>query len=161
MSIEVECAPSDFASWNELLALLHRAYAYMDDRIDPPSSVHRLTEETIAEKSKDEILILATEAGQLLGCVFAKPESASLYVGKLAVEPARQREGLGRRLMEAAEAVARERGLGATELETRIELVENHRTFAAMGYAKMAEKSHDGYTRPTYIVMRKHLPARA
>lgn len=157
MTIEITPAPDDFSDWKELLALLHRAYAYMEDRIDPPSSVHQLTEETIAEKSKNEILILATDAGELVGCAFAKPDGASLYIGKLGVDPALQRQGIGRQLMESAETFARERGLSTMELETRIELVENHRAFAAMGYSKTAEKAHEGYDRPTYIVMCKQL----
>jgi GNAT superfamily N-acetyltransferase len=157
VTIEITLAPGDFSDWKQLLALLHRAYAYMEDRIDPPSSVHRLTEETIAEKSKNEILVLATEAGELVGCAFAKPDGASLYVGKLGVDPSRQGRGIGRQLMEFAETLARERGLSMMELETRIELLENHRAFAAMGYSKTTEKAHEGYDRPTYIVMRKQL----
>ena len=40
------------------------------------------------------------------------------------------------------------------ELSTRIELVENHATFARMGFAKTAETAHEGFDRPTSIVMR-------
>jgi phosphinothricin acetyltransferase len=40
------------------------------------------------------------------------------------------------------------------ELETRIELTENHATFARMGFIKTAETAHPGYERPTSIKMR-------
>ena len=43
------------------------------------------------------------------------------------------------------------------ELDTRIELTENHATFAALGFTKIAERAHDGYERPTFITMRKTL----
>ena len=39
-----ELAP-DFARWDELLALILRAFAYMDGVIDPPSSAHLLSPE--------------------------------------------------------------------------------------------------------------------
>ena len=32
-------APSDFADWSAILLLLQSAFAYMDGRIDPPSSL--------------------------------------------------------------------------------------------------------------------------
>src|SRR6185295_4788841 len=48
-------------------------------------------------------------------------------------------------------------GKPAMELDTRIELVENHKTFAAFGFVKTAERSHAGYTRATFITMQKAL----
>ena len=76
---------------------------------------------------------------------------------KLAVWPERQGQGTGHRLMQAAEDLARRSGLAALELETRIELTENHTTFAALGFVKTAELAHAGYDRPTYIRMQKRL----
>ena len=43
---------------------------------------------------------------------------------------------------------------GMLELETRIELTENHAAFARMGFIKTAETSHEGFDRTTSIVMR-------
>lgn len=157
MSIEVALAPSDFHDWKGLLTLLHAAFAYQNDRIDPPSSLHRLDATSIAQKAKDERLFLALEDGHLLGCIFARPQPDSVYVGKFAVRPDRQGEGIGRRLMQAAEEFALQSALPVLELETRIELTENHDTFASMGFVKIAEKAHEGYDRPTSITMRKTL----
>lgn len=137
--------------------LLHSAFAYQNDRIDPPSSLHTLDAESIALKAKDEHLFLAVEDGELVGCVFAKPRPGSLYVGKLAVWPHRQGQGIGRLLMQAAEDFARQTGHAALELDTRIELTENQRTFAALGFVKTAEHAHAGYHRTTFITMQKPL----
>ena len=79
-------------------------------------------------------------------------------VRRVYVARAAQGRGIGRQLMHAAESFAREHGLGEIELETRIELVENHATFAALGFRKVAEQAHPGYDRPTSITMRKALP---
>jgi hypothetical protein len=57
--------------------------------------------------------------------------------------------------MEAAESIARQNGKAYLELETRIELLENHKTFAALGFAKVAENAHPGFNRPTSITMRR------
>jgi hypothetical protein len=40
--ISVQRAPRDFQQWETLLALLRAAFAYQEQRIDPPSSVRGL-----------------------------------------------------------------------------------------------------------------------
>jgi GNAT superfamily N-acetyltransferase len=160
VAVEVERAPIEFCDWNVLLSLLHAAFAYQSDRIDPPSSVFALDAESIALKARNEQLFLAVDGAELVGCVFAKPQTRSFYVGKLAVLPHRQRQGIARRLMQATEESARELGLLALELDTRIELTENHQTFEALGFVKTAEGAHEGFHRITFITMRKPLATR-
>jgi hypothetical protein len=41
------------------------------------------------------------------------------------------------------------------ELQTRIELVENHAIFAALGFVETARTAHKGYDRPTTLTFRK------
>lgn len=146
-----------FARWNELLDLILASFAYMEGRIDPPSSAIRLTVESLAEKAKAEIAYAVENDGRLAGCIFLRPEADCLYIGKLAVLPSAQGKGVGRRLLDIAEKTACDLGLPALRLETRIELVSNHSTFAAWGFAKTAEKSHPGFVRATFIEMRKAL----
>ncbi|MCO5732863.1 GNAT family N-acetyltransferase [Rhizobium sp. SSA_523] len=148
-----------FDRFEDLLALILSAFAFMDDRIDPPSSAHRLTPMLLKDKAGAEIGFLAEENGTLLGCIFCKPETGSLYIGKLAVLPGAQGRGLGLRLLAAAEAEARRLGLSRLRLETRIELIENHERFARWGFSRTAERSHAGYDRITYIEMTKQLEA--
>ena len=157
MAIQIARATTTFSDWTELLQLLQGAFAFMEDRIDPPSSVHDLTPPSLATKSREETLFLATDNGELVGCVFARQQGDSLYVNKLAVRRDRQRNGIGRRLIDAVDEHARDTGLPYLELDTRIELTENHDTFAAMGFLKIAEHAHDGYGHPTFITMRKQL----
>jgi ribosomal protein S18 acetylase RimI-like enzyme len=64
-------------------------------------------------------------------------------------------------LMGEVERLARETGRTAIELETRVELTENHRTFESLGFEKVSEHAHEGYDRPTYIRMRRFLRAGA
>lgn len=157
MTIEVLRIDAGFDRYEELLDMILAAFAYMDERIDPPSSAHRLTPATLRQKAAQEIAFAAIDKGRIVGCVFLKPEENSLYIGKLAVHPAAQGQGIGRLLLARAEATARELGLSSLRLETRVELTENHRLFAAWGFGKTAENRHAGYDRTTSIEMRKPL----
>ena len=158
MSIDLlRIDPDCFTDWTALHALIMNAFAYMDGRIDPPSSAHRLTPENLREKASVEIGIVAIEDGQLLGCVFCKAEPETLYIGKFAISPKAQGKGLGRLLLTATENLARELGLGTLRLETRIELTDNHAVFGKWGFMKTAENAHAGYDRPTSIEMKKTL----
>ncbi|CDX15454.1 GNAT family N-acetyltransferase [Mesorhizobium sp. LCM 4577] len=157
VGISITGLPAHFDRWDDLLALIRRAFAYMDGIIDPPSSAHLLTADTLAEKAKREAGFLAIENGRVVGCVFALERAQDFYVGKLAVEPRLQGQGIGARLMRAVEDLARERGKDAIELQTRIELTANHAAFARLGFRESERTAHAGYDRPTSITMRKVL----
>ena len=157
--IFVQRAPRDFRQWERLLELLRAAFAYQEHRINPPSSVLALDAGSLAEKSSREHLFVATFASELAGCVFALDRPPLLHVSKLAVWPHLQGRGIGRRLMSAVEIFARESGRTVLELETRIELTENHRTFEALGFNRVSEHAHEGYDHTTYIRMRRFLGA--
>lgn len=156
--MEIKRIGDDFDRWHELLALIMTSFAYMDGVIDPPSSAHRLTPENLAEKARAEIAFVVLDGNDLLGCLFCRPEPPScLYVGKLCVSPKAQGKGIGRMLLERAEALAGELALPALRLETRIELGANHAKFAAWGFVRTAENAHAGYDRTTSIEMTKFL----
>jgi ribosomal protein S18 acetylase RimI-like enzyme len=147
-----------FDRWDELLAVILAAFAYMDGIIDPPSSAHQLTAENLREKARIEKGFVAIDGAYIAGCIFCRPEtSGSLYIGKLAVSPNAQGKGVGSQLLARAENFAREKQLTRLRLETRIELLANHATFGAWGFEKTAENAHQGFTRPTSIEMTRTL----
>ena len=153
-AILVRRAARDFSDWERVLELILDAFAYMGPRIDPPSSALRLTPKSVQAHAESGTLLLAHRTTDLVGCLFLHHKNDALYISKLAVSPTLQRAGIGRMLMEAARCEARRRGIGTLELETRIELTENHAAFTQMGFIKTAETSHKGFDRPTSIVMR-------
>ncbi|MEM9097447.1 MAG: GNAT family N-acetyltransferase [Pseudomonadota bacterium] len=155
MTFQISTAGPD-TDWEAIHALLTRAFAFMEGRIDPPSSLTRMAADCLARKAEAETVLLATNPG-LIGCLFAKPEGDALYLGKIAIDPDHQGQGVGRALVAAAEDLAQQNGQTALVLETRIELVENHTAFAHFGFVKTAETAHPGYDRPTSITMRKVL----
>lgn len=157
-ALRIAPAAADFAAWEALLDLVRRAFAYMEGRVDPPSSLTRMEAQALKAKAGAETLLLAHDAaGALVGCLFADDRGDRLYIGKLAVEPARQGARIGAALMAAAEALARSRGIPTLELETRVELTGNHRAFERMGFEKAAETAHEGYDRPTSFTFRRAL----
>lgn len=152
--VSVHRAPADFADWDAVRSLIQDAFAYMDGRIDPPSSARLLSCESMAADAAVGALLLATAADEMVGCLFVRPKDNALYLGKLAVRPGLNGSGIGRALVEAARDEAITHGLATLELSVRVELTENHAAFARMGFVKTAEVAHPGYERPTSITMR-------
>jgi predicted GNAT superfamily acetyltransferase len=108
-------------------------------------------------KAAGETLIIATEGPNLIGCAFADLRDECVYVGKVAVAQSARGKGVARAMFAAAEVLARRHGRKFLELQTRVELVENHDTFGALGFEKVAETAHPNYNRPTSITMRKRV----
>ncbi len=137
----------DAAEIPAILALLHEAFDYMEGRIDPPSSLHRLSLADIATQAETgEVWAIGTPP---VACMFLTPAPDHLYLGKLAVAASHRQKGLARRLVGVAIKRARARHLPRLVLKTRIELTENQRAFAAMGFRLVAHETHPGHARPT------------
>lgn len=140
-----------------ILDLVQRSFAYMEPRIDPPSSMHRLSVDSIQDECvQGEVWAIEQPA---YACVFLTEKDDCLYIGKLAVSETMRGQGLARRLIDLAANRARAKRLQMLELSTRIELVENHHTFSRLGFLKTGEDRHAGYERPTFIIMRKPVEA--
>jgi GNAT superfamily N-acetyltransferase len=152
--IVISRAPADFAEWDSVRTLILEAFASMEGRIEPPSSALRLTPQSMAVDAANGALFLARSGSAVVGCVFVRQKEEALYIGKLAVRPNMQGTGIGKALVRAAQQEARALGLKELELQTRIELTENHALFAKMGFKKICETTHPGYGRPTSITMR-------
>lgn len=134
-----------------VLALIRTTFAYMEGRIDPPSSMHRLTLDALTEQAAESEVWAVEDEGRVVACVFLTPRGQSLYLGKLAVAVSHRGRGLARRLVDLAVARARELGLKAVELQSRVELTDNHSAFAALGFRVAGETAHPGFDRPTSL----------
>ena len=150
-----QLAGDDGAGAASILALVQAAFAGMNGRIDPPSSAVRLgVAEVAAQARAGEVWAIGRPP---VACVFLTPRAGALHVGKLAVAEAARRRGLARRLIALAEARAVALRLPALELQTRVERVENHATFAALGFRQVAATAHPGFARPTSLTWRREL----
>ncbi len=145
--------------WAAVLRLIRDAFAYMEGRIDPPSSMHMLRADDIAESARNGEVWVIEDAGAPVACMVLTPKSGRLYLGRLAVAAGYRGRGLSRRLVEKAEARATALGFEVLELQSRIELVENHAIFAAMGFRNTAETRHPGFDRATSLTFQKRVGA--
>ena len=147
-------SPSDPAL-PQVLPLVRAAFAELDRRIDPPSSLHHLTE--------DEVRRLAAEGevwalgDPLAACVVLTPREDALYAGRLAVAPAHRRRGHARTLLRLAEGRARAQGKARVTLGCRVELEENHALFRSEGFLETHRESHPGFGRPTSVWFEKRV----
>jgi N-acetylglutamate synthase-like GNAT family acetyltransferase len=114
----------------------------MEGRIDPPSSLESIGIEAIKKKAQDEILIVAHDDEKLVGCASAALRDDCVYLSKVAVALTSRRQGITRSMFKAADEIARQHGNPYLELQTRIELIENHVTFGALGFVRVAETAH-------------------
>jgi ribosomal protein S18 acetylase RimI-like enzyme len=78
------------------------------------------------------------EHGDLLGIVMLKDGPDALLLPNIAIAPAAQGRGHGRRLIAFAEAEARRRGFGELRLFVNALLIENIALYRHLGFAEVA-----------------------
>jgi GNAT superfamily N-acetyltransferase len=76
----------------------------------------RITPEILQSMLDKGNFLLAEAAAGLVGCVYVELQGERAYFGLLAVDPARQHRGLGRRLIDEAENHARAGGCRIMDL---------------------------------------------
>src|SRR5437667_9426881 len=94
-----------------------------------------------AEIAAHRIVVIET-AGKIGGYMIAWPEADAYYIDNIAVDPACQGEGLGRRPMECAAAEANRLRLHALRLYTNVLMIENLSMYARLGFVE----THRGAT---------------
>ena len=106
-------------------------------------------------------LLLAETDGRLVDCVYVELRGDRGYFGMLSVDPSRQGEGLGRRLVDAAEDRCRSRGCRLMEIhvvDVREELPPFYRR---LGYVEVGEEPFPDTERAKiparFVVMTKPL----
>ncbi|MEM9145670.1 MAG: GNAT family N-acetyltransferase [Pseudomonadota bacterium] len=131
------------------------AFAFMEGRIDPPSSLTRMGPEVLVEKASTETVLIAEEGGRIVACAFLADQPPCLLLSKVAVARSHRGRGLARALIDRAAAEARHRSLDSLQLSSRIELTETHAAFAALGFRTVGQTAHPGYDRPTSLTMER------
>ena len=153
----VETNPPEFDDWQGLHRLLVDSFSFMEGRIDPPSSLLRLTPQGLAEKSHSEDLFLIRDGARPVACAFGLPKPGRYYIGKLAVAAPQRGQGAARAILTAAAEVARAQRLPRLEMETRVDLRENHRAFRRLGFTLVGASTHDGYTQVTSLTFCRNI----
>lgn len=102
-----------------------------------------------------------TGTGTMCGCVYLKCSGDRAYFGMLSIDPGNQRKGLGRRLIDAVEARARERGCRGMDIHIvnlREELPAYYRSLGYEETGTLPFSDPERASRPCFfIVMSKSL----
>ncbi len=103
---------------------------------------------------RDHRVYVIEEAGVILGALVLIEKEEGLLFDNIAVQPARQGEGIGRRLMEHAESEAHRLGYRHLDLYTHERMTENIAMYERIGYVEVDRRTEHGFPR---VYMRKRL----
>ena len=136
--------PAKSAEAEEVHELAQLAYGHYVERIGVrPGPM----DTDYAEKVAQGQVSVAEDAGAVVGLIVLIPEPDHLLVENVAVDPARQGEGIGRALLAFAEEVAREAGTPTLRLYTHVLMTENRALYARLGYEETHRRTDDGFER--------------
>ena len=123
----------------------------------------RLSAADLEAHFKTGTFLVTEDDGRIIGCVYVRRGEEHAYLGLLSIDPSRQKTGLGRRLIAAAEEFARETGARFMDLRFIHLREELPGIYEKLGYRITgaepypAERQHM-LTQPVHFVcMRKEL----
>ena len=133
--------------------IVDQAYRHYITRIGKPPGP--MLDDYAARVSEGAVWVLE-EGALIVAIIVLLPAPNYLLLDNIAVSPARQSLGLGRRLLAFAEAEALRRGYREIRLYTHQTMVENQRLYASIGYQETGRGTEAGFDR---VFMRKPLCA--
>ncbi|MQQ07858.1 GNAT family N-acetyltransferase [Epibacterium sp. SM1979] len=143
----------------ETHALMQESFAFMEGRVQPPSSIKELTQDRLADLADNqEVWCLGAPVA---AAVVLSLRGDVLYIGKLAVHGDHRGRGLARALVDHAERRAHFHRCLWMELQVRVELVENQRAFQKLGFTEWAQTAHPGFDRVTSLTFRRPVESRS
>jgi GNAT superfamily N-acetyltransferase len=104
------------------------------DRTDP---------QTVCSLLEDGQFLLAEDGQELAGCVHLELRGPRGYFGMLSIEPSRQRQGIGRRLIEQLENYFKDSGCKFCDLKIVNVRTELHDIYRKLGYADTGASEYD------------------
>lgn len=154
---------ADPSELNIITALINQAF--LVERFFKPGD--RLDEETTGDFFRKGRFLVAEIDGSIAACVYVEMRGDRAYLGLLSVAPDRQKLGLGRRMVSAAEEFAREMGahfmdLRIVHLRTELPPIYEKYGYALNGTEEIPAEMAAEVSRPCYFLrMTKPLGAAA
>jgi ribosomal protein S18 acetylase RimI-like enzyme len=124
--------------------VVHAAYQHYVARIGKPPGPML---DDYAKRIADGQAWVLEEAGRIAGILVLEETATGLLLDNIAVRPEYQGHGIGRALLEFAEAEARRRGFRAIDLYTHELMTENIALYSRIGYVETRRISEKGYDR--------------
>jgi ribosomal protein S18 acetylase RimI-like enzyme len=135
--------------------IVHDAYVKYVERIGKRPGP--MLDDYSARISEGAVWVIG-EDSTIIGVLVLLPKTNYLLLDNIAVAPAHQGLGFGRRLLEFAEAEATRQGYAEIRLYTHESMTENQKFYAAIGYQETGRGTEGGYNR---VFMSKPLPGTA
>ena len=135
----------------ELTELVDAAYGHYVERLGMPPGP--MTED-YAAVIRDRDVTVAESEGAIVGAIVLSTGEEGFTIDNVAIHPTRQGEGIGRALLELAEAEARSAGHDTIHLYTHEKMTENQALYARVGYVEYERRAGDGFSR---VFMHKRL----
>ena len=132
-------------------ACVRAAYEHYIPRIGKPPAPML---EDYARVIRERQVTVAVREGSIVGVLVRAPMAEGFRLINVAVDPASQKQGVGRALLQLAEAEARRQGHDRIHLSTNEKMTENQALYARIGYVEYDRRVENGYSR---VYMRKTL----
>jgi len=107
-----------------------------------------------SEVIRDREVTVAEHGGEIVGLLVVGEAEEGFALENVAVDPDHQGRGLGRALIERAEAVARDAGVDSIYLYTHEQMTENLELYERNGYREYDRRQWPGFA---LVFMRKPL----
>jgi ribosomal protein S18 acetylase RimI-like enzyme len=128
-----------------IAALVCDAYERYVERLGRRPSP--MDDDHAAHVQRGEQWVLVDDDGTVVGSVVLTPKDDHLFVDNLALAPALHGRGLGRLLLEHADAEARRLGLPELRLHTNAVMTENLAIYPRLGYEQTGRRMVGIYDR--------------
>ena len=103
---------------------------------------------------RERRVTVAESGGKIIGVLVLAVTEEGFLLENVAVDPSHHGKGLGRILIESAEAEARREGFESIYLYTHEKMTENQALYAKIGYVEFDRRNEKGLAR---VYMRKPL----
>jgi GNAT superfamily N-acetyltransferase len=130
---------------------VHAAYRHYVERIGRPPAPML---DDYAQIIADRPVHVAENDGKIVGMLVLDETDEGFLLETVAVDPSVQGTGVGRRLIDLAEAEARRAGHTSIYLYTHEKMTENRLHYAKIGYVEYARRNEHGLAR---VYLRKPL----
>ena len=131
--------------------VVYEAYKHYIPRIGKPPGP--MTNDYYEQVASGSVWVLVLDS-EIVGVVVLVPASDYMVLDNVAVAPEKQGLGLGRRLIDFAEARARQSGYGIIQLYTNELMHENLDLYVKLGYRETSRRFDSGFKR---VFMKKTL----
>lgn len=89
---------------------------------------------------------VAESEGTIVGVIVLTTNDGVFAIDNVAVHPSHRGMGLGRALLEFAEAEAQRAGFDSISLQTHEQMTENQSIYSRMGYVEVDRRSHGDFS---------------